>query len=33
MATATARKVLAASAEDNGKDEVKFREDLTNIAK
>ena len=33
LATAAARKVLAASAEDNGKDEAKFRDDLTNIAK
>ena len=33
LATAIARKVLAASAEDNGQDEAKFREDLTNIAK
>lgn len=33
LATATARKVLANTAEDNGKDDVKFREDLTNIAK
>lgn len=33
LATAVARKVLADSAEDNGKDEAKFREDLYNIAK
>eukprot|EP00904_Undaria_pinnatifida_P007128 jgi/Undpi1/3545/HiC_scaffold_16.g06917.m1 len=33
LATAIARKVLAASAEDNSQDEAKFREDLTNIAK
>ncbi|CAM9978507.1 unnamed protein product [Pylaiella littoralis] len=33
LATAVARKVLADSAEDNGKDDAKFREDLYNIAK
>ncbi|CAM9540000.1 unnamed protein product, partial [Hapterophycus canaliculatus] len=33
LATAVARKVLADSAEDNGQDEAKFREDLYNIAK
>ncbi|CAM9976567.1 unnamed protein product, partial [Ectocarpus fasciculatus] len=33
LATAAARRVLAASAEDNGKDDAKFREDLYNIAK
>ncbi|CAN0001288.1 unnamed protein product, partial [Sphacelaria rigidula] len=33
IATACARKVLADAAEDNGKDDVKFREDLMNIAR
>lgn len=33
LATAIARKVLADSAEDNAKDDAKFREDLTNIAR
>lgn len=33
MATAAARKVLADSAEDNGDNDAKFREDLYNIAK
>lgn len=33
LATAAARKVLADSAEDNGANDAKFREDLYNIAK
>ncbi|CAM9456159.1 unnamed protein product, partial [Ectocarpus sp. 8 AP-2014] len=33
LATAAARRVLADSAEDNGKDEAKFRDDLYHIAK
>ncbi|CAN0569067.1 unnamed protein product, partial [Ectocarpus sp. 12 AP-2014] len=33
LATAAARRVLADSAEDNGKDDAKFRDDLYHIAK